>query len=124
MVVEDEPAVREMTSRLLERAGYTVIALPDGVAALTYVADGHDIDVLVSDVVMPRMSGVNLAERMIKQFPRIGLVLVSGYMAETLDLSVVVARGARFVSKPVASREFLAAVDEAIAEAVRAGGGS
>ena len=51
-------------------------------------------------------------------------MLVSGYMAETLDLSVVVARGARFVCKPVASREFLAAVDEAIAEAVRAGGGS
>ena len=124
MVVEDEPSVREMTTRLLERAGYTVVAVPDGVAALTYVAEGHDIDVLVSDVVMPRMSGVKLAERMIQQFPRIGLVLVSGYMAETLDLSVVVARGARFVSKPVASREFLSAVDEVMAETARKGAGS
>jgi signal transduction histidine kinase/CheY-like chemotaxis protein len=119
MVVEDEEAVREMTTRLLERAGYRVVAVPDGVAALTQIAEGDiDIDVLVTDVVLPRMSGVKLAERMIRQVPRVGLVLVSGYLAETLDLSIVIARGARFVSKPIASREFLAVVDEAMAAAV------
>jgi CheY-like chemotaxis protein len=118
MVVEDEIAVRDMTTRLLERAGYTVVAVPDGVAALTRIAQGDiEIDVLVTDVVMPRMSGVRLAERMIERYPSIGLVLISGYLAETLDLSFVIAKGARFVSKPVASREFLAIVDEAMAVA-------
>jgi PAS domain S-box-containing protein len=120
MVVEDEDSVREMTSMLLERAGYTVIAVQDGVAALTAIAEGIvRIDVLVTDVVMPRMSGVKLAERMIERYPSIGLVLLSGYLAETLDLSFVISRGARFVSKPVASREFLAAVDDAMASTRR-----
>jgi PAS domain S-box-containing protein len=120
MVVEDEPSVRDMTVQLLERAGYTVVSVPDGVAALTYVSEGgHELDVLVTDVVMPRMSGVKLAERMIERYPAIGLVLVSGYLAETLDLNIVTASGARFVSKPVASRAFLAAVDEAMATAIR-----
>jgi PAS domain S-box-containing protein len=120
MVVEDEAAVRDMTTRLLERAGYTVVAVPDGVAALTQIAQGEvEIDVLVTDVVMPRMSGVRLAERMIERYPSIGLVLISGYLAETLDLSFVIARGARFVSKPVASREFLAVIDEAMEAARR-----
>ncbi len=87
MLVEDEQTVRDMTTRLLERAGYTVVALNDGVAALSSVAAGeHDIDVLVTDVVMPGMSGIALAERMIELLPSIGLVLVSGYLAETLDI--------------------------------------
>ncbi len=121
MVVEDEASVREMTTMLLERAGYQVIGVADGVAALTEISEGSlVIDVLVTDVVMPRMSGVKLAERMIALYPSIGLVLLSGYLAETLDLSFVISRGARFVSKPVASREFLKAVDEAMAATLSA----
>ena len=100
MVVEDEESVREMTTMLLERAGYRVVSVPDGVAALTEISEGTiDIDVLVTDVVMPRMSGVKLAERMIERYPSIGLVLLSGYLAETLDLSFVISQGARFVSE-------------------------
>jgi signal transduction histidine kinase len=61
MLVEDEDSVREMTTRLLERAGYRVIGVADGVAALTQIAEGgDDIDVVVTDVVLPRMSGVRL----------------------------------------------------------------
>ena len=126
MLVEDEESVREMTTRLLERAGYRVISVADGVAALTQIAEGgDDIDVVVTDVVLPRMSGVRLAERMIETYPSTGLVLISGFLAETLDLSSVIEQGARFVSKPIASREFLAVVDDAMAATVarRAGRG-
>jgi len=115
LVVEDELSVRDMIVRLLDRAGYTVAAVGDGDAALAYVAGSDDrIDVLVTDVVLPGMSGVKLSERMIERYPSVGLVLVSGYLAETLDLSFVIEHGARFVAKPVASREFLAVVDEAM----------
>jgi CheY-like chemotaxis protein len=108
-----------MTTRLLERAGYRVVSVADGVAALTQIAEGsHDIDVVVTDVVLPRMSGVRLAERLIETYPSIGLVLISGFLAETLDLSFVIGQGARFVSKPIASREFLAVVDDAMAVTV------
>ena len=51
------------------------------------------IDVLVTDVVMPGMSGIDLAERVIERFPAAGIVLLSGYNAETLDLDRVVRRG-------------------------------
>ena len=65
---------------------------------------------LVTDVVMPGMSGLDLAERMIRLVPGIGLVLLSGYTAETLDPSRLSMHGAVFVSKPVASRELLDAI--------------
>jgi CheY-like chemotaxis protein len=119
MLVEDENSVREMTTRLLERAGYRVIAVADGVAALTQIAEGgDDVDVVVTDVVLPRMSGVRLAERLIETYPSIGLVLISGFLAATLDLSSVTGHGARFVSKPIASRELLAVVNDAMAATV------
>jgi CheY-like chemotaxis protein len=127
MLVEDEDSVREMTSRLLERAGYRVLSVGDGVAALTRISEGGDgIDLVVTDVILPRMSGVRLAERLLETYPSIGLVLISGFLAETLDLSFVIERGARFVSKPIASHEFLAVIDEAMVGALaeRAGRGA
>jgi PAS domain S-box-containing protein len=126
MLVEDEESVREMTTRLLERAGYRVLSVGDGVAALTLIAESGDtIDLVVTDVVLPRMSGVRLAERLIGTYPSMGIVLISGFLAETLDLSFVIEQGARFVSKPIASREFLAVVDDAMVAALaqRAGRG-
>lgn len=120
MLVEDEQTVRDMTSRLLTRAGYKVVALSDAPSALDHVRTGRrDIDVLVTDVVMPGMSGLALAERITERYPSMGLVLISGYLAESLDLRAIAARGARFVSKPVASHEFLAAVDDAMAQSSR-----
>jgi len=121
MLVEDEAPVRLMTTKLLERAGYVVVPMANAAEALAHVSEGRgQIDVLVTDVVMPGMSGIKLAEEMMARHPEMGLVLVSGYIPETLDLRALVARGARFVSKPVPSAEFLAAVDGAIAERLRA----
>lgn len=68
------------------------------------------IDVLVTDVVMPGMSGIDLAERVLDQFPAAGVVLLSGYTAETLDLDRAVSRGALFLSKPVSSNDLLDAI--------------
>jgi hypothetical protein len=111
MVVEDETAVRDMTSIVLRRAGYAVTAVPDGPDALERLAARADpIDVLVTDVVMPGMSGIDLAERVLDQYPTAGVVLLSGYTAETLDLDRVVSRGALFLSKPVNATDLLDAV--------------
>jgi two-component system cell cycle sensor histidine kinase/response regulator CckA len=111
MVVEDETAVREMTSVVLKRAGYEVTAVTDGAEALDRLTDRTSpIDVLVTDVVMPGMSGIDLAERVIDRYPTAGIVLLSGYNAETLDLDRVIRRGALFLSKPVASNDLLDAV--------------
>ena len=111
MVVEDESAVRDMTSVVLQRAGYEVTPVSDGAEALERIAaSATPIDVLVTDVVMPGMSGIDLAERVIDRIPTAGIVLLSGYNAETLDLDRVVRRGAVFLSKPVTSTDLLDAV--------------
>ena len=110
-MVEDEAAVRDLTTAMLKRAGYQVIAFADGREALAMLeADEPHIDVLVSDVVMPHMSGVEIAERVLDTSPGTGVVLLSGYTAETLDLEAILARGAAFVAKPVSSRDLLDAI--------------
>jgi PAS domain S-box-containing protein len=114
LVVEDEPAIRDMTTRLLERAGYEVFAVSDGAAAFAAADGARPFDVLVSDVVMPTMSGIELAVQMMDRFPLMGVVLLSGYTAETLDLERVTARGAVFLPKPVGSNQLVQSVLQAV----------
>jgi len=80
LLVEDEPAVRRLARRILERSGYRVIEASDGVDALE-VARRHrgPLDLLLSDVVMPRMSGGELARRLREERPGIAVLFVSGY---------------------------------------------
>jgi two-component system, cell cycle sensor histidine kinase and response regulator CckA len=115
MIVEDDPAIRDMTAKLLKRAGYDVLAVANGSEAIASAQDAGPIDVLVTDVVMPAMSGIELAERMMDSYPLIGVVLLSGYIAETLHLERATARGATFVAKPVSSTQLLETVGRAVA---------
>jgi two-component system cell cycle sensor histidine kinase/response regulator CckA len=123
LVVEDEPSVRDMTTQLFERAGYDVLAVADATEAMTTARSVEAVDVLVTDVVMPGMSGIELAEQMMDRYPRLGVVLLSGYTAETLDLERITARGATFVPKPVTSNQLLETALRAVA-ARRAATGS
>ena len=114
LVVEDEPSVREMTTRLLERAGCSVVAVASGAEAIAILASLADpIDVVVTDVIMPGMTGLELAERVMERDPRVGLVLLSGYTAETLDVHEIVRRGAVFLAKPASTRQLVEAVQQA-----------
>ena len=115
LVVEDDPAVRDITTRFLERAGYDVRAVADGVEAIASARVSPPFDILVTDIVMPNMSGIDLAEQMMDQYPLIGVVLLSGYTAESLAVQHATARGATFVLKPVTSSQLLQAVLQAIA---------
>jgi hypothetical protein len=114
LVVEDDRVVRDMTTQLLARAGYEVIAVAGGAEAMARLAEGEEpIEVLITDVIMPMMSGIELAEWTMDQYPRVGVVLLSGYTAQTLNLKRVAARGATFVSKPVTSSQLTTAVRHA-----------
>jgi PAS domain S-box-containing protein len=114
LVVEDEPVVRDMTTQLLTRSGYQVIAVANGAEAMTRLTGLEEsIDVLVTDVIMPHMSGIELAEWVMDRYPHVGVVLLSGYTAATLNLERVTTRGATFVPKPVTSAQLLVAVHQA-----------
>jgi PAS domain S-box-containing protein len=121
LVVEDERLVRDITTLLLTRSGYEVIAVADGAGAMVRLAN-HDepIDALVTDVIMPNMSGTELAEWTMDRYPHVGVVLLSGYTAETLNIARITARGATFVPKPVNSGQLLVAVQQARYAASRA----
>jgi CheY-like chemotaxis protein len=114
LVVEDEPVVRDMTTQMLTRSGYRVIAVADGAEAIARLARLEEpIDVLVTDVVMPHMSGIELAELVMDRYPDVGVVMLSGYTAQTLNLEQVTSRGATFVPKPVTSGQLVLAVQQA-----------
>ena len=80
LLVEDEPAVREFLTSLLERLGYSVVVAGDGQQAIEIAAERQGrIDLLLSDVVMPRMNGVELAHRLAAERPGLRVLLISGH---------------------------------------------
>ncbi len=85
LLVEDEDVVRDLTRRVLERQGYTVLACPDGPAAIALAeAEEREIDLLLTDVVMPGMRGYEVAKRVARSRPKIRILFMSGYAEETL----------------------------------------
>ena len=82
LLVEDNDAVRELAVQTLRGRGYTVIEARDGEEALQHVIGGARVHLLVTDVVMPGLSGPNLAARLLQQIPRLRVLYMSGYGAD------------------------------------------
>ena len=84
LVVEDAPDVRETLCEMLQLGGYQVESLDSGSAALNrLMSDGPKIDLVLSDVVMPKMGGFELATQMEKRGSTVPICLVSGYAAKS-----------------------------------------
>ncbi len=115
LLVEDEASVRTVLARGLERKGCMVTTAEDAMAALTILRSDQPLDVLVSDVMMPGIDGVELAIEAARLRPGMGLVLISGY-AELPRHREASALGIRFLAKPFAMGDLLSAI--AVAEGV------
>jgi two-component system cell cycle sensor histidine kinase/response regulator CckA len=115
LVVDDEPAVRELARAVLERAGYTVLTAGDGEEALRVVA-GHPgaIHLLLTDVVMPGMNGRQLAEALQAVRPALRVLYVSGYTEDALLRRGVRAELDHFLQKPYASAVLIQKVREVL----------
>ncbi len=79
LLVEDEPRVRQMAARLLREHGYTVLEATYAQEAIT-IAQQHEVDVLITDVILPQSDGITLAYHLQASFPQIRVILMSGYM--------------------------------------------
>jgi PAS domain S-box-containing protein len=101
LFAEDDPNVRETTVQLLARAGFTVVAGTDGLDALELAArHAGDIDLLVTDVVMPRLGGRELASRLMAERPGLRVLFISGYTDDVDDLRELAGAGGDFLQKP------------------------
>ncbi len=102
LLVEDEPAVRELAARVLYGQGYTVLEAGDGIEALEFIAHQPDaqIALLITDVVMPRMGGGALAERLSALRPGIKVLFVSGYTEDAMLHAGQMPTGTHFMHKP------------------------
>jgi two-component system cell cycle sensor histidine kinase/response regulator CckA len=111
LVVDDEAAIRDVTRRILTRGGYDVIEAPGGEEALSLIADeGEQVDLLLTDVIMPRMSGKELAERFASLRTDARVLYMSGYTDRLIGVDGVDA----LLEKPFDGQGLLSAVDRAL----------
>lgn len=108
LIVDDEPAIRETLSDLLEDEGFVVTRARDGIEAM-HILEHRAIDVIVSDVKMPRLDGASLARQLRRQGLLIPIVLMSAVYAD-VDLA-----GISFIPKPFDFDVLLRRIREALA---------
>ena len=128
LLAEDEGAVRAVVRRMLERDGYAVVEAGDGAEALEHFTErltphGHPPPprapwaLVISDVLMPRVDGVELARRLRALSPTIPIVLMSGYSAEAIGDADALPPGLAIVEKPPSAAELRAAIAAATSDA-------
>ncbi|WP_307831255.1 PAS domain S-box protein [Nucisporomicrobium flavum] len=106
LVVEDEPALARVVARILTDGGYHVVAATDGREALD-LYDQHGCDALLTDVIMPEMSGPRLAEILHHRDPGLPVVYMSGYSNGLLGTTHVIDEDIAFIEKPFSAADLL-----------------
>jgi two-component system, sensor histidine kinase and response regulator len=107
LVVDDEPVIRELVAMFLEDEGYTVRQACDGLEALREV-DTDEVDLVLSDVKMPRLDGVTLARRLAAREPSVPIVLMSAVAPQGMPAEVP------FLRKPFALDHLIAVIAAAL----------
>jgi CheY-like chemotaxis protein len=101
LLVEDEPAFLNMTAKMLEHLGYTVLSAgTPGEAAHIAENQAGDIHLFMTDVIMPGMNGRDLARMVLSHYPNIRLLFMSGYTADIIAHQGVLDEGVHFIQKP------------------------
>jgi DNA-binding NtrC family response regulator len=120
LLVEDEPSVRAIVTKMLTAHGYAVVAVDDPIDALELLArDALPPDLIVTDLVMPNLSGVAFAERAGSLHPGMRFLFISGYSGHAM-LEDSLLEAARLVQKPFTVGELTHAVRQALDAAAEA----
>lgn len=113
LVVDDDDPVRVMLSRLLRTQGYTVLQASHAQEARTILAD-HRPDLVISDIVMPGESGIELRRHIARQWPDLPVILISGYSAEGPAEFAARTPQTIFVQKPFAADQLLKLIEQTL----------
>jgi two-component system cell cycle sensor histidine kinase/response regulator CckA len=103
LVVEDEEGLRELARRLLQRQGCTVLVAASGAEALRLFETHPSIDLVLTDVVMPGLSGADLMQKLLEQRPALKVIYMSGYTVDAVIHHGVLKPGIAFLHKPFTS---------------------
>jgi PAS domain S-box-containing protein len=114
LVVDDEEGLREVTRRILTRSGYTVLVATGGAEALEIAASGVEIDLLLTDVIMPKMQGPTVAKEVKKLQPEIRILFMSGHAQPVLEAEEVLGTTFQMVEKPFDQKLLLEHVRRAL----------
>ncbi len=116
LLVEDEEPVRMFGARALRNKGYKVIEAASGEQALEVLRDARNVDVLISDVMMPGMDGITLVRLVRMEYPQIRVILISGYSEDMARSSETLEADIRFLAKPFSLQQLTEEVQEAMEE--------
>jgi len=122
LLAEDEEAMRTYLARALENAGYDVVSVDRGTAAIPLLERDH-FDLLLSDIVMPEMDGIELAQRCAEISPGTKVMFITGFAAVTLKANRE-APQARVLSKPFHLRDLVLEVERLFEDHPLAGSGA
>jgi CheY-like chemotaxis protein len=101
LVVEDEPPLRRLISVSLEKRGYTVLAAEDGTEAIRILENNRsEIDLVVSDIMMPKLNGLELRKKAILLRPEMRFLFISGYAEDTIGRTAHLPQDAGYLEKP------------------------
>jgi PAS domain S-box-containing protein len=114
LVVEDEPAVRELTVLILRERGYAVQESGNAFEALELIRKHHAFDLVLTDVIMPQMSGKSLCDQIKAQLPHTKVLLMSGYTDDALAHHGVLDEGLSFLEKPFSPAQLTRKVREVL----------
>ena len=112
LVVDDEPMMRELLGKILDREGYRVLMAEDGVAALA-VLEKEDVAIVLSDLKMPRMGGLDLLKKVKSEHPGVGMVMMTSF-GDTYTVKDALLLGAdEYITKPFKNHEISLVVERA-----------
>jgi len=115
LVVDDEPALRELAAEMLSLAGYRIVMASDGDEALDVLAN-HHIDLVLSDVIMPNMDGYQLASHIERMYPNVKVQLASGYSDNRHTVAVDDELHKTLLHKPYTSLELTGRISQLLGE--------
>ena len=112
LIVDDEPTMRNLLEKILAREGYQMHSLGDGYAALEYLKSNH-VDIVVSDMKMPKMDGFELLKNIKEHHPGVGVIIMTAY-GDTYTVKDALLLGAdEYITKPFKSYEISLVVERA-----------
>ena len=114
LLAEDDDSMRGFLARALERAGYDVIAYDNGADAFARLKE-EPFTLLLTDIVMPRMDGIELARRASELDPDLKIMFITGFAAVTLNSELQAPKDARVLSKPFHLKDLVAEIDKLLA---------